>query len=215
MLDNRASRRFSPITGVLQGSILSPFLYSIYINQLASRLRLPDQLTSTTQDDFSTFVPAINCLLYADGAVLIASSEKLQHLLLQCEIHSYTLAFRWNPLKCVVVAPTIDTSNYQLYGTTIPKESSFSYLGIPIKAGGLLYSAALIQQNINKASRSMNQLDAIGVTSKDFSPLLASRFYSQIVRAQIEYGLVKYPRRVNILKKTVINNQTKNQILYY
>ena len=28
-------------------------------------------------------------------------------------------------------------------------------------------------------------------------------------------GKLKYPRRVNILKKTVINNQTKNQILYY
>ena len=28
-------------------------------------------------------------------------------------------------------------------------------------------------------------------------------------------AFLKYPRRVNILKKTVINNQTKNQILYY
>ncbi len=41
LLDNHISYRFSPVTGALQGSILSPFLYSIYINQLPARLRLP------------------------------------------------------------------------------------------------------------------------------------------------------------------------------
>ena len=36
LLDNRVSYRFSPVTGVLQGSFLSPFLYSIYIDQFLS-----------------------------------------------------------------------------------------------------------------------------------------------------------------------------------
>ncbi|KAG0777487.1 hypothetical protein G6F57_005401 [Rhizopus arrhizus] len=36
LLDNRVSYRFSPVTGVLQGSFLSPFLYSIYINRFLS-----------------------------------------------------------------------------------------------------------------------------------------------------------------------------------
>ncbi|KAG1036542.1 hypothetical protein G6F43_013029 [Rhizopus delemar] len=35
----------------------------------------------------------------------------------------------------------------------------------------------------------MNQPSAIGVHPKGFVPLLATRFYRQIVRAQLEYGL--------------------------
>ncbi|KAG1222028.1 hypothetical protein G6F35_005580 [Rhizopus arrhizus] len=34
LVSNATSRRFHPKTGVLQGSILSPYLYSVYINQL-------------------------------------------------------------------------------------------------------------------------------------------------------------------------------------
>ncbi len=179
----------------------SPFLYSIYINQLSARLRLPHQLNdSSTTDVVTTFVPSLNCLLYADDVVLIASPEKLASLLHQCEVHSYSLGYRWNPLKCVIVAPTNDPQPYQLYGTAIPKESSFSYLGVPIKPGGLIDYAALIQHNINKASLTMNQLAAIGLNSKGFPPLLACRFYSQMVRSQLDYGLTISPLSAKLTK---------------
>lgn len=73
------------------------------------------------------------------------------------------------------------------------KKTSFSYLGIPLKPGGFPESAALIQQNIDKASQTMNQLAAIGLNSKGFPPLLACRFYSQMVRFQLDYGLAISP----------------------
>ncbi|KAG1458888.1 hypothetical protein G6F56_006288 [Rhizopus delemar] len=106
---------------------------------------------------------------------------------------NYSVGYRWNPLKCVIVTPTGDVKTYQLYGTTIPKESSFSYLGIHIKPGGLLDYPAMIQHNINKASLTMNQLAAVGLSPKGFPPLLACRFYSQMIRAQLDYGLAISP----------------------
>lgn len=59
---------------------------------------------------------------------------------------------------------TILTDHF--YETPIPKAFSFSYLGIPIKPGGLLDYSALVHHNINKASLTMNQLVAIGLNSK-------------------------------------------------
>ncbi|KAG1510472.1 hypothetical protein G6F53_006656 [Rhizopus delemar] len=195
LLGNTKSSRFSPKTGVLQGSILSPFLYSIYINQLPSLLR-DRPLDPVPDAEPVMFASSINCLLYADDVVLIASPSRLQTLLQQCEEHSYQLGYCWNPLKCAIVAPAEDTQSYSLYNTAIPRQDSFPYLGIPIRPGGYINTSELIQGNINKALKTMNQMTAIGVNSTGFDRLLSARFYCQIVRPQLEYGLaisaVKY-----------------------
>ncbi|KAG1398481.1 hypothetical protein G6F60_008338 [Rhizopus arrhizus] len=111
-------------------------------------------------------------------------------LLKSCEDHSYKPRYRWNPSKCVILDPTQLSSSYTLYGEPIPKQHSFPYLGIPFRPGGYFDAVALVNQNKTKAFATMNQLLAIGVHLKGFSPLLGTRFYNHIVRAQLEYGLV-------------------------
>ncbi|CAO3692338.1 unnamed protein product [Rhizopus microsporus] len=186
LLNNVTSTRFSPVTGVLQGSILSPFLYSIYINELPRLLR-PQPITTNISP--TELIRRINCLLYADDVVLIADKADMPTLLRSCEDHSYKLGYRWNPSKCVILDPTQPYPNYTLYDETIPKQPSFPYFGIPFRPGGYLDAIALVNQNKSKALATMNQLSAIGVHPKGFSPLLGIRFYSHIVRAQLEYGL--------------------------
>ncbi|PHZ09524.1 uncharacterized protein RHIMIDRAFT_240646 [Rhizopus microsporus ATCC 52813] len=73
--------------------------------------------------------------------------------------------------------------------TKYPKQSSLPYLEIPFRPGGYLDAVVLINQNKTKALATMNQLSAIGAHPKGFSSFLGTRFYSHIVRAQLEYGL--------------------------
>ncbi|KAG1510717.1 hypothetical protein G6F53_006471 [Rhizopus delemar] len=186
LLSNATSRRISPKTGVLQGSILSPYLYSVYINKLPAQLR-PQALTP----DMSPLemIPSLNCLLYADDVVLIAESSNMVDLLQKCEIHSLQMGYKWNPSKCVILDNSTDPRTYTLYDQPLPRETTFAYLGVPFKPGGYLDSEELIQRNIHKALATMNMLSSIGVNPSGFSKLLCTRFYAHIVRPQLEYGL--------------------------
>ncbi|CEI86205.1 hypothetical protein RMCBS344292_00649 [Rhizopus microsporus] len=166
-----------------QSSLL---LYSIYINEFPRLLR-PQPITTDISP--AELILRLNCLLYADDVVLIATKADMPILLKSCEDHSYKLRYRWNPSKCVISDPTQLSSSYTLYGETIPKQTSFPYLGIPFRPGSYLDAVASVNQNKAKALATMNQLSTIDVHPKGFSPFLGIRFYGHIVRAQLKYGL--------------------------
>jgi hypothetical protein len=89
LIGNHASTSFSLVTGVLQGSVLSPLLYSIYINTLPSLLRAYATSTTTRvtvpadpNDPASTasIVP-INSLLFADDVAIFGSKLEVKNML--------------------------------------------------------------------------------------------------------------------------------------
>ncbi|KAG1150154.1 hypothetical protein G6F37_002162 [Rhizopus arrhizus] len=88
LLNNAISTRFSPVTGVLQGSIPSPFLCSTYIKDLP-KLLCPQPL----EEDLSPIqlAPFMTCLLYADNVVPIADQHQMVKLLKLCEDHSHSI----------------------------------------------------------------------------------------------------------------------------
>ena len=101
-----SQHRSNPIAlpaGVLQGSVLSPLLYSIYLDPLVERLRAHGPRVPLPNSS------GINALLYADDIALIASSPRdLRRLLAIAEEDS----LERSPSKCVVVC--MDHSNYYL-----------------------------------------------------------------------------------------------------
>ncbi|KAG1439014.1 hypothetical protein G6F56_012440 [Rhizopus delemar] len=133
LLNNVVSDPFSPSTGVLQGSVLSPHLYSVYINTLAPLLRSAATASTTRVSSTSPCGPPgslhgshglvpglpfgpttspphsspsptpINCLLYADDVALVGSAREVRHMLDLAQTHSQILGYRWAPPKCAVL----------------------------------------------------------------------------------------------------------------
>ncbi|CEG82710.1 hypothetical protein RMATCC62417_16742 [Rhizopus microsporus] len=211
LIGGHSSATFWPRTGVLQGSILSPFLYSIYINSLPILLR---EVPMTVSSRMYSSMPRreyeglwINCLLYADDVVLIAAPEVMPRLLKKAEEHSVSLGYRWNPAKCVVFnCPSIHGARrLQLYGSPIPKADSFAYLGVPFDTQGRIATDLLIRRNTASAITAMRRtLLSIGLRASNFSRLTASRLYATFIRPIFEYGLCLCTflvRQMNLLER--------------
>ncbi|PHZ17849.1 uncharacterized protein RHIMIDRAFT_288652 [Rhizopus microsporus ATCC 52813] len=117
--------------------------------------------------------PLMSCLLHTDDVVLIVDQHKIIEFLRKCEAHSMTL----------------DVIDYRLYGKAIPRRATFAYLGALFKPSGHISTIGLITANTTKALTTFAQLTAIGVSLRGFGHLLSIRFYTQIIRAQLDYSL--------------------------
>ncbi|KAG1489021.1 hypothetical protein G6F54_011737 [Rhizopus delemar] len=197
LVSNHSSAPFSPVTGVLQGSVLSPHLYSVYINTLPALLRQvaapATHLVPSSGSPDAGMVP-VNSLLFADDVAVIGSAKSVKEMLKLCEDHSLSLGYRWNPLKCAVLNhPTSSSSSsgstqLSLYGTSLPLVDKFIYLGMPFVKTGLS-AASVLSLRSPGVLKLMSILNLIGVNRQGFSLLLCSRIYATFVRPKFEYGL--------------------------
>jgi hypothetical protein len=184
ILSNHVSSPQRPTTGVLQGSVLSPSLYSVYINTLPVVLR--DAATPLTTR-LSTPPTPVNSLLFADDVALIGTPTEVQHMLNIAAHHSFNLGYRWSPSKCAVInAPAHRPMT--LYDEDLPTVEEFVYLGLPFQKAGLS-TAALINHRTRGSIGAMATLQTIGARPSGFSAILSARLYKQFIRPKFEYGL--------------------------
>jgi hypothetical protein len=195
LINNHSSAAFAPATGVLQGSVLSPHLYSLYINSLPGLLRSAASGTTTVVSPPGVTGPvAINSLLFADDVAIFGSKFDVQQMLDLADQHSMSLGYRWNPTKCAVLnAPSLTSStstNFRLslYGVALPPVEEFTYLGMPFNKKGL-FGPGILAKRSGGAVKTMALLNSVGVNRNGFSLLLCSRLYTAFIRPKFEYGL--------------------------
>ena len=125
------SRSFFVTSGVRQGGILSPRLFTVYVDDLLIALRK----SGVGCHIVDSFVAAI---MYADDLALMAPSRSsLQTLLNICESYGNEWCITYNPTKTVVMLFGKSNESLPLYlnGLPISFESGCKYLGTYVKSG--------------------------------------------------------------------------------
>ena len=138
--NNVFSNQFNISNGVKQGGILSPYLFSIYMDNLVDKLintnmgcKMGDRL--------------INCLMYADDIVLMAPSiTALNVLLRECEVFSELYKVNFNPSKSSLMIFSNNNYNFEhidvrLFDERIPIKNEVNYLGTILKNNRLLHDS--------------------------------------------------------------------------
>ena len=179
-VNDRETGEVAHISGLLQGSILSPTLYSIFIDDLPKRLALlgrPGQAQ----------VP-VAAYLYADDIALVADNvEHLQNMLNVCEAHAKEHGYRFAPAKCIHVGAK-PGETVHLQHEPLPKSDVFPYLGVPFSIKGIDYGAHA-EQNAETFTKSLHLFRAFGLHGNGL-PLETSRHaYVTFLRPILEYGL--------------------------
>lgn len=178
------SSRFKMKSGVLQGSLLSPLLYSVFIDDLAERLNECDGPKIGNRK--------FTALMYADDIALMAdNAEDLQTLLdVACE-HSLASRYRFNVGKCAIFKPD-NACDFTIYGENVPVVSAFTYLGFEFKRTGIDWTAHFGRLS-SRARKSLYSLRDCGVNGKGFSLYANLNFYRTFIRSIMEYGLALCP----------------------
>jgi hypothetical protein len=126
-VNGQASAPFLRTRSVLQGSPISPDLFNIYIDYLIRRLNAS-----------ADCIP--QSLFYADDGVLLANDLRTIQALANILTHWSTKAkIKVNVKKCGLLCnvKSHDLIDIRINDVSIPVVTSYTYLGFPVKAGGI------------------------------------------------------------------------------
>ena len=182
---NEQSTTFTPKAGVPQGSILSPLLFNIFVNDI-QEIQLP---------------PNTYIYQYADDTCVLSSALGGRHQTLQRRMNTaldklYTYFENWklraNPDKTQLIAVTQikprkikSEVKIRFANTDIPFAPQLTLLGNIIKP--TLNMDAHVKHVKAKASRAINRMKALNTAQSNMSIKTLSRLYKVLVRSVMEY----------------------------
>ena len=125
------SYSFPVKSGVRQGGVLSPHLFSLYVDDLIISLRKL-YVGCHIVDLF------VACIVYADDICLLAPSRSALQLMLDtCESYGINWCLSYNPTKSKIMLFGKQTVNprFSMYGSPLDFAIEYNYLGVIVTAG--------------------------------------------------------------------------------
>jgi Reverse transcriptase (RNA-dependent DNA polymerase)/Endonuclease-reverse transcriptase len=193
LIQGKTTQSFKMSTGVQQGSILSPLLYSIFIDDMRDVLQRASGLLLRSQPkclkDMMTKPTKLNMLLYADDIVLFGrTAREVQEMLDLAHAFATENKFSFSIKKCVVMGTKEGNQQVRIGSESIPRVLEFKYLGITFSGQGIAV-AKHIAQRVSSAKATFYLLRKIGLNYGGFAFRGGGTLYKSLLRTQIEYGV--------------------------
>ena len=169
-INGQQSRSIDLCTGLFQGSLLAPFLFLVFIDDLALALSV----------DSTPAIP--NALLFADDLELQGVGDRLQSL---CNIVT-----EWADANCMTVGIAkcghLGPEELVLYvqRQPIPHVNRYPYLGFPHELSGINFGAHIA----NMEAKARKILNACMVVGNSWPEWVKLAIYKTFIRSRLEYG---------------------------
>jgi hypothetical protein len=188
--DGYFSEPFHHRAGIVQGSVLSPLLYSAFIDDLAKALEPRGDLVGADGTP-------ITSLLYADDIAIVANKQSTLSALLEiCEHHSLRNNYRFNASKCVAFGNAALT----IYGNAIQTAPSFKYLGVIFRPDGIDWDSHFDRLE-KKATNLFHWFRSLRFGPGGYPEKINIHLYTTFIRSTMEFGLAIMPRLQSILNR--------------
>ena len=189
LLNGSVSSEFPILQGVRQGAILSPLLYSIFVDELLDHLQASSAGVS---------VNSINCAapMFADDLALVAASgERLQTLLDICSSYASKWRYHFNSSKSGVMVfgessrsrPALRNSRSWILGSSsISEVDNYHHLGILRSLSNS--SRPKIAERCSAGRSAFFSLNSLGSRFGCLHPITSFRLYSSLSLPILIYG---------------------------
>jgi len=163
-----------------QGCILSPVLFSIFIDGLAEEVK---KVGGAKYADI-----IVSLLLFADDIVLIAESPQMMQKMLDV-VYNYSkkYRFRFNQSKSnIMIFGRKCNEKFRLGENELEVVDSYKYLGLLLDKNFIWKQH--LEKVLDKARKKMRSPCAMGLREEDISTRALLRGWDVLIRPLLEYG---------------------------
>jgi len=189
-INDRMTREFEVEVGVAQGSVLSPLLYSCFIDGIVKKLKDKDLGIEIAGEK-------VAILLYADDIVLMMNNDEEMGIALSViEEYAKEWKFRYNTDKCKIVTAGTEEKRkekkkkmkWNLHGKEIEAVDEYKYLGIEMGKHTRPWTS-VFDRKTKSAERMIERVVHSGFKAGRTDADTCVKIWRAIIRPILEYGM--------------------------